>query len=311
MSLRTSSFIHRTKDNPPRVISHFLTVRSADPKNQQVEGAGGAAANKGSKRAERKQRNSSPSHDHLLGTGRRARGDGAPSHALRGPLLLAHDHHGLPGALLQETRPHTRRNFRLRSLHDDRHRLAALPHEQRALPARARLCQGGLLRAHESLSRDLLAGLGCGTGRLYDTLSQVPQAALDLQDHVEDNLLGREDDLHGAPLRHAVGWLREGDRDMSAAAARLQCRGCDGRPYRSRRQAERERGGWRHAGTTRATGNATGGGPLVGVQRHLLGESAPAGTSCAPDTVSGATTASGGIDALLTTGGSSGEFRSQ
>ena len=84
-----------------------------------------------------------------------------------------------------------------RSVHDERHRLAALPHEQRALPARARLRPGGLLRAHESLPRDLLAGLGRRAGRLDDTLPPLSQASLPLQDHLEGILSTRERCLSG------------------------------------------------------------------------------------------------------------------
>lgn len=75
-----------------------------------------------------------------------------------------------------------------RPVHNHGHRLAAVPHEQRSVPARARLRQGGLLREDEPLQRDLLPGLGRRPGRRDDPVQKVPQALV----HIQDNFQGEQ-----------------------------------------------------------------------------------------------------------------------
>lgn len=72
-----------------------------------------------------------------------------------------------------------------RFVHDDGHRLAAVPHEQREVPARARLRQGRLLRAHQPLQGDMLPGVGRRPGCGHHQVQKVPQAHVHIQDYFQ------------------------------------------------------------------------------------------------------------------------------
>lgn len=145
--------------------------------------------------------------------------------ALRVPLLhpVAADRRRRP--VLQEEEAYPGHPLCQRDLPDIRHRRAAVPHEQRALPAGGGLRPHRLLPAHRSAVAHPSQGRRRGAGRGHHPLPPLHPALPRVPDRLQDHLLGRRQHLHGAPVRHPKGQLRARHRRVPAEADRLQRRG--------------------------------------------------------------------------------------